>query len=97
MKRNLRLKAIDNLVESHWQDPIETIPETVGAENNNGEQLEELDIKFFSTRMRVLILVTWMKIIWQIMNKSCLWNWTLKMKVMLEKYQLLKVLMRKLV
>ena len=28
---NLRLKAIDDLVESHWQDPIETIPETVGA------------------------------------------------------------------
>ena len=49
VKRNLRLKAIDDLVESHWQDPIETIPETVGAENNNGEQLEELDIKFFST------------------------------------------------
>ena len=95
MKRKLRLKAIDNLVESHWQDPIETIPETVGAENNNGEQLEELDIKFFSTPNESFDIGDLDKTILQIMNKSCLWNWTLEMKVMLEKYQLLKVLMRK--
>ena len=49
MKRELRMKAIDDLVELHWQDPIENIPETRGCENNGGDQLDELDIKLFST------------------------------------------------
>lgn len=49
MKRKSRLQNIENLVESHWQDPIETIPKKSVDNKYDLDPLSESELQFFST------------------------------------------------
>lgn len=49
VKREARLNNIDRLVESHWQEPIETILESTNQVRLNLDSLNESELQFFST------------------------------------------------
>ncbi|RCK65011.1 hypothetical protein Cantr_00976 [Candida viswanathii] len=48
-KQQHKQRDIDALVASHWQDPIETIPESTIPVKYNLDPLSESDLQFFST------------------------------------------------